>query len=92
MLAAAPEAAAGEDPCARFADADAYNNCLAGFGPVAAPAKAARGPAEEGASPKALAPKFHSPQAKKPQAPSGPQAKPAGRGRMRMEFMVPSAR
>lgn len=96
VLAAASGAAAGVDPCAKFVDADAYNNCLAGFGPAAGPARSMRAPPDDKA-PRQKRPGARAkgpPQARKlegPQAkPAGPKAKPAGGGRVRMEIMVPS--
>ena len=35
IFAGVQAAFAAADPCAKYSDADAYNNCLAGSGPVA---------------------------------------------------------
>ena len=47
FFAGAQAASAAADPCAKFADADAYNNCLALSGPLAGDHKLARAPPEE---------------------------------------------
>jgi hypothetical protein len=47
LLAAGDVAMAGTDPCARFTDADAYNYCLAGFGPAAGRRTLSKAPARE---------------------------------------------
>jgi hypothetical protein len=90
LFAGAPAASAAPDPCAKYSDADAYNNCLAGFGPVAAPHKVTRAPVEEprarDEAPRAT-PRHSS---AKPRAPDGPHPRPVAHGRMRIEFLVPS--
>jgi hypothetical protein len=47
VFALARVASAAPDPCAKFADADAYNNCLAGAGPVARSHKLGRAPEQD---------------------------------------------
>jgi len=43
----AQAASAAADPCAKFSDADAYNNCLARSGPLAGEHKVTRAPQDE---------------------------------------------
>ena len=47
FFAGAQAASAAADPCAKFSDADAYNDCLALSGPLAGDHKLARAPPEE---------------------------------------------
>jgi hypothetical protein len=47
LLAGARAASAAADPCGKFSDADAYNNCLASSGPLAGEHKLTRVPREE---------------------------------------------
>jgi hypothetical protein len=105
MIAGAQAASAGSDPCAKFSDADAYNNCLAGFGPVAGQHELSRAPPDEvrpdahgRAAGRKSAGRKSAPQARRQQsrgrtnsdAASGPVARPLPHGRMRLEIMVPS--
>jgi hypothetical protein len=46
FFAGAQAASAAADPCAKFSDADAYNNCLARSGPLAGEHKVMHAPPE----------------------------------------------
>ncbi len=87
LLASGPVARAATDPCAKYADADAYNYCLAGSGPAAGhrtftkepaqtPSRRAR-PAGDDARPSAFR-----------RLPPGMVQKPAPRGRVRFEIRM----
>ena len=47
FFAGAQAASAAADPCAKFSDADAYNNCLARSGPLAGEHKVIHAPPDE---------------------------------------------
>jgi hypothetical protein len=47
FFAGAQVALAAADPCAKFSDADAYNNCLARSGPLAGEHKVMHAPHDE---------------------------------------------
>ncbi len=88
-FALASAAFAATDPCARFADADAYNNCLAGAGPVAKSNKLGRAPAPDRESaPRSASGHAHSvghPLAKA-RAPQGRHVEQRRNGRVRVEI------
>jgi hypothetical protein len=100
FIAGAQAASAASDPCAKFADADAYNNCLAGFGPAANSHELLHAPPDEVRTDAHGRPAARKPghQARRPQprermhpdANSGPAARRVSHGRMRLEIMVPS--
>jgi hypothetical protein len=89
VAASAQGALAAKDPCDRYTDADAYNNCLAGFGPAAGRKTYSKATAHERAAPRtrrrALA-KNHA------DDPAGQSllVKPAREGRVRLELMIPA--
>jgi hypothetical protein len=105
LFAGAQAALTAPDPCAKFSDADAYNNCLASFGPPAGDYKTTRPPPEEkpalneqqgrsfGKSPGRKAAR-HTPTKTSTHGrlTEGPLSRgPVAHGRTRMEIMVPSA-
>jgi membrane-bound lytic murein transglycosylase B len=99
FFAGAQAASAASDPCAKFADADAYNNCLAGFGPAAGSHELSRAPPDDvrtGAHGRPAARKAGA-QARRPPPrerarsdATGPVSHRVSHGRTRMEIMVPS--
>jgi hypothetical protein len=76
---ARPVAAAGADDCEKIKDADAYNACLASFGPAVGSHPATQAPPDESV---ADAPRRH---ARKAAAPSKPFLRHAS-GRVRIEI------
>ena len=89
LVAASSAARAGVDACEKIKDADAYNACLASFGPAAGAHPTIRAPEREdfgrsrGAEPLART---------KPPAKQGPEVTRKANGRMRVEIFVPSER
>jgi len=93
MFLAAPVAAQSIEACEKIKDADAYNRCLAGFGPAANSQPLSHQVPSEGGmksanqerratgGPKAAAP-----------VPAGPRITRSAQGRMRMEWLVPASR
>ncbi|WP_294533154.1 hypothetical protein [uncultured Rhodoblastus sp.] len=90
-IVASSPALAGVDSCEKIKDADAYNACLASYGPAAGAHPTIRAPdradvlrpRRKGAKPEArtTAPPNH-----------GPQITRKANGRVRMEILVPSGR
>jgi hypothetical protein len=90
-IAASPPARAGVDSCEKIKDADAYNACLASYGPAAGAHPTLRASEREDLAPPAR--RGVQPSAKaKPPAQQGPQVTRKTNGRMRMEILVPSGR
>ncbi len=94
LLAGAEQALAAKDPCEKFRDADAYNNCLAGFGPVAGSHKLTQPPPAENFS---HAGRKRSARPKPPvkqEAPAPREAKVTHKanGRVRIELLVQPGR
>ena len=88
ILGAGDVAMAASDPCAKFADADAYNYCLAGAGPVARQRVLSRAPDNE---PAAHSRRISLPATAKRAAlrlPPGVVQKPAPRGRVRVQIIL----
>jgi hypothetical protein len=89
LCASAQNALAAKDPCDKFKDADAYNNCLAGFGPAAGPHKSTRAPdAEEQAAPAHHARSYRARHSAGGGLPPGFVRKSARKGRVRVEFRL----
>lgn len=88
LFARAHAALAGVESCEKLKDADAYNNCLASFGPVAGEKKLTHPPLAEHLTRRA--PRH----AAREQAPPPPEAHVSRKanGRVRLEFLVPSSR
>jgi hypothetical protein len=80
FFAGAQAASAAADPCGKFSDADAYNNCLARSGPLAGEHNLTRAPPEEKHR---AAPRVH--QVSKP-APRRDEPVRKANGRMRIEI------
>jgi hypothetical protein len=94
LLASAPAAWAATDPCAKYTDADAYNYCLAGFGPTAGHRTFSKAPpqAEEAAEPPRRASRsshhFAAPSTPARRLPSGMIQKAAPKGRVHFQIIV----
>jgi hypothetical protein len=86
LCASAQKTLAAKDPCDKFSDADAYNNCLAGFGPAAGHKAYSKAPPDERVQLRSRQ------RALAKSRPDEPIAKPAGKGRVRLELMVPASR
>ncbi len=91
-LAATP-ALAASDPCAKYTDADAYNYCLAGFGPAAGQRHFSKAPPQDDApaDPRRSArpaPRAGASQPVRRRLPAGMIEKPASRGRVHFQIMV----
>ena len=93
-LLAFPQAArAGVDPCEKFKDADAYNNCLASHGPAVGEHRITRAPeGEDFSRPARRSLKAKAATKDKAPAPQGPQVTRKAHGRVRIEILVPSGR
>jgi hypothetical protein len=94
MIAASPEAWAGVESCEKIRDADAYNACLASYGPAAGAHPTLRAPEREISFPRGRhkAEPAADPAKIKAPAKQGPQVTRKANGRVRMEIMVPSGR
>jgi hypothetical protein len=91
LIVASSAARAGVESCEKIKDADAYNNCLASYGPAAGGRPTIRAPEREDfprSSPHSAEPSAKS----KPPVKQGPQVTRKANGRMRMEILVPSGR
>jgi hypothetical protein len=94
LIAASPEAWAGVDSCEKIKDADAYNACLASYGPAAGAHPTIRAPEREDSFPRGrhkAEPSANSVRTRTPAKP-GPQVTRKANGRLRMEILVPSGR
>jgi len=79
-------ATAASDPCAKFSDADAYNYCLAGSGPLAHHRSSSRAPENTpDAGPLRTSRPVTTRQSGR-RLPSGVVQKPAPRGRVRFQI------
>jgi hypothetical protein len=88
LLCGAGAAVAASDPCAKYADADAYNYCLAASGPAAHARHFTGGP-DRAAIPQARRPVRHAAtRAPQSELPPGMIRKPAPRGRVRFQIML----
>ncbi|MGO9391079.1 hypothetical protein [Rhodoblastus sp.] len=93
-LVAGPQAAlAAADPCEKFKDADAYNSCLASYGPAVGEHRIMRAPEREDFSRPARQ-SLKAKAAAKAQSPEtqGPHVTRKANGRVRIEILVPSGR
>jgi hypothetical protein len=91
LIAASSAARAGVESCEKIKDADAYNNCLASYGPAAGVHPTVRAPERDDFARPSR--RWAEPSAKsKPPAKQGPQVTRKSNGRMRMEIFVPSGR
>jgi len=82
-------ALAASDPCAKFADADAYNYCLAGSGPVARPRNFARPPDHARApDPRRGGDRSTAKKASAHRLPAGMAQKPAPRRRVHFQIIL----
>lgn len=90
LIAVSPAARAGVESCEKIKDADAYNNCLASYGPPAGGRPTIRTPEREDVA----HPGGRGSEPSKAKAPAkqGPQVTRKSNGRMRMEILVPSGR
>ena len=91
ILAASPAARAGVESCEKIKDADAYNHCLASYGPAAGAHPILRAPEREDLARSSRRRGEPSAKAKAP-PPQGPQVTRKTNGRMRMEILGPSGR
>ena len=90
-IAASSQAQAGVESCEKIKEADAYNACLASYGPAAGAHPTLRAPERENLA--RTRRKGVEPEAKtKAPAKQGPQVTRKANGRVRMEIMVPSGR
>ena len=91
VLAASPAAGAGVESCEKIKDADAYNHCLASYGPAAGAHPTIGAPERADSVPRDR--RKADPSASTTAAPKpGPQVTRKANGRMRMEILVPSGR
>lgn len=91
LIAASSAARAGVESCDKIKDADAYNNCLASYGPAAGAHPTIRAPEREELGRPSGRRAEPSVKAKAP-AQQGPQVTRKTNGRMRMEILIPSGR
>jgi hypothetical protein len=89
LLAGAQTALAGMDACEKIKDADAYNACLASFGPAAGEHEVTRAPPPD--EPQARASARGADKAKGASR-REPRPERKANGRVRLEFMVPASR
>jgi hypothetical protein len=85
-IAASSPALAGVEACEKIKDADAYNACLASYGPAAGAHKVVRAPERADFS------RTRRPGAARAQMPTNhePQVRRMANGRARIEILVPS--
>ncbi|MBB4196988.1 hypothetical protein CCR94_23545 [Rhodoblastus sphagnicola] len=89
LLICCADAARAADPCAKYTDADAYNYCLAGSGPVARHRPSSKAPSRAFAPENARrVPRPASEKMTGRSLPPGMVRKPAPRGRVRFEIIV----
>ena len=93
IFLAGPASAQTIDACEKIKDADAFNRCLAGFGPAANSQPLSHKVPNEGGVNSAS--KAHRAAAKSKAAapvPAGAKITRSAQGRMRMEWLVPASR
>ena len=93
LFAGASSALAGSESCEKIKDADAYNACLASFGPAAGEHQTTRAPPPD-EKPSAAPARGARRHADGSRVASRPELRPARKsnGRVRLEFMVPASR
>jgi hypothetical protein len=89
-VAASFAARAGVESCEKIKDADAYNNCLASYGPAAGAHPTIRSPERADSFPRGR--RKAEPSARTTAPKQGPRVTRKAHGRMRMEILVPSGR
>ena len=90
LIAVSPAAGAGVESCEKIKDADAYNNCLASYGPTAGAHPTTGAPERADSFPRGR--RKAEPSARTTAPKQGPQVTRKSNGRMRMEILVPSGR
>ncbi|MCW2282422.1 hypothetical protein M2323_000071 [Rhodoblastus acidophilus] len=92
LMACCDGAALGaSDPCAKYVDADAYNYCLAGSGPVARSRSLGAAPRDEAPVVQKTPRVSHRATPAKPprpHLPAGVVEKPAPKGRVRVQIIL----
>jgi hypothetical protein len=93
LFSGASSALAGIESCEKIKDADAYNACLASFGPAAGEHPTTRAPPPD-EKPSAAPAHGARRQAEHSSRASRPELQPARKsnGRVRLEIMVPASR
>jgi hypothetical protein len=93
LVASAQAAMAGVESCEKIKDADAYNNCLASFGPAVGEHRVIRAPEGEDVS-RPAHPSVRPKAAAREKTPAARETKVTRKpnGRVRIEILVPSGR